>query len=143
MLLNSSAPIWAGPAAAAAVGVGVGARLTVAVRTVLPARAAAVVWPVTSEVTKVATCWASAWRRKMTSVFVFGLDFWSRVSMSLSKKSCWSAEPMRRTRLVRSSARKMVPVLRRKGAPPETVAGERSIELSLLTMSVAIAFLSG
>ena len=78
----------------------------------------------------------------MTSVFVFGLDFWSSVSISLSKKSCWSAEPMSSTRLVRSSARKVVPVLRRKGAPPETVAGERSIDVSLLTMSVAIAFLS-
>ena len=150
LLLNSSAPICEAPAAAAAAAaeeeeeevVGTGVRLSVVLRTELPARAAAVVWPVTREVTKVATCWASAWRRKMTSVFVFGLDFWSRVSISLSKKSCWSAEPMSSTRLVRSSARKVVPVLRRKGAPPETVAGERSSDVSLLTMSVAIAFLS-
>ena len=65
LLLNSSAPICevVAPAAAAAVGTaatGVGVRLTVALRTLLPARAAAVVWPVTSEVTSVATCWASA-----------------------------------------------------------------------------------
>ena len=142
LLLNSSAPICGAPGAAAAVGAGVGVRLRVVLRIVLPARAAAVVWPVTREVTSVATCCASAWRRKITSVFVFGLDFWSSVSIRLSKNVCWSAEPMSRTRLVRSSARKVVPVLRRNGAPPETVAGERSIELSLLTMSVAIAFLS-
>ena len=78
----------------------------------------------------------------MTSVFVFGLDFWSSVSISLSKKSCWSAEPISSTRLVRSSARKVVPVLRRKGAPPEATAGVRSIAVSFVTRSAAIAFLS-
>ncbi|MFM8903818.1 MAG: secretin N-terminal domain-containing protein, partial [Verrucomicrobiota bacterium] len=56
------------------------------------------------------------------------------VLMRLSKKECWSAEPISTTRLVRSSAVKLVPVLRRKGAPPEVVGVRRSA-VSLFTTS--------
>jgi len=145
MLLNSSAPFcWVVPAAAAAAGVGAGVGVVTRAAplvVLLPARLAAVVWPVMSWVMRVATSAALAWRRKTTSVFVFGSELVSSCSISLSKKSCWSADPMRITRLVRSSAVKLVPVLRRNGEAP-AAAGVRRRAVSLLTRSTAIACLS-
>ena len=142
--LNSLAPdCWVVVAAVApgAVGVGVGTGVRVsAVREPPEARWAAVVWPVTSCVMRVATSCAVALRRKMTSVRVLGSLLASSVLMRLSKKGCWSAEPIRTTRLVRSSAVKLVPVLSRNGAPPEVVGVRRSA-VSLFTTSVAIAAL--